>query len=101
MSTPSYRDPNASIEDRVEHLLALMTLDEKLAQLSCLWSTSFVSTGTFGPNAVAEEPAATIYAETPLNLAHQARYYMNDERYTPVIELLKQYGAVDEHWTRA
>ncbi len=55
MSTPSYRDPNASIEDRVEHLLALMTLDEKLAQLSCLWSTSFVSTGTFDPNAVAEQ----------------------------------------------
>src|SRR2546427_2154741 len=32
-----------------------MTLDEKLAQLSCLWSTSFVSTGTFDPNAVAEQ----------------------------------------------
>ncbi len=55
MSTPSYRDPNASIEDRVEHLLALMTLDEKLAQLSCLWSTAFVSTGTFDPNTVAEQ----------------------------------------------
>lgn len=52
MSTPLYRDPNASVEDRVENLLALMTLDEKLAQLVCLWSSAFVSTGTFDPNVV-------------------------------------------------
>src|SRR5256886_16618714 len=32
-----------------------MTLDEKLAQLSCLWSTAFVSTGTFDPDTVAEK----------------------------------------------
>ena len=33
LSTPLYRDPHASVEERVENLLALMTLDEKLAQL--------------------------------------------------------------------
>src|SRR5436309_3944336 len=55
MSTSLYRDPNASIEERVENLLALMTLDEKLAQLGCLWSTAFVSTGSFDPNTVAEK----------------------------------------------
>src|SRR5947199_9137027 len=55
MSTLLYRDPNASIEERVEDLLALMTLDEKLAQLSCLWSTAFVSTGSFDPNTVIEK----------------------------------------------
>src|SRR5437879_18713 len=32
-----------------------MTLDEKLAQLSCLWSTTFVSTGSFDPNPVIEK----------------------------------------------
>ena len=32
MSTLSYRDPHASLEERVEHLLSLMTLDEKLAK---------------------------------------------------------------------
>src|SRR5258706_6577931 len=32
-----------------------MTLDEKLAQLSCLWSTAFMSTGSFDPNTVAEK----------------------------------------------
>lgn len=55
MSTPLYRDPNASVEERVEDLLALMTLDEKLVQLSCLWSTAFVSTGSFDPNTVIEK----------------------------------------------
>ncbi len=55
MSTARYRDPNASVEERVENLLALMTLDEKLAQLGCLWSTAFVSKGTFDPDTVAEK----------------------------------------------
>ena len=54
MSTPLYRDPNASVEERVENLLALMTLDEKLAQLGCLWSTAFVSTGTFDPDTIVD-----------------------------------------------
>src|SRR5256714_2206047 len=55
MSTSLYRDPHASVEERVENLLALMTLDEKLAQLSCLWSTAFVSMRSFDPNTVAEQ----------------------------------------------
>ncbi len=54
-SNASYRNPNASVEERVENLLALMTLDEKLAQLGCLWSTAFMSTGTFDPNTVLEK----------------------------------------------
>lgn len=52
---PRYRDQNVSLEDRVADLLSLMTLDEKLAQLGCIWSTSFVSTGTFDPDTVAEQ----------------------------------------------
>src|SRR5947199_1969771 len=32
-----------------------MTLAEKLAQLSCIWSTAFVSTGTFDPDTVIEK----------------------------------------------
>lgn len=52
MSTLLYRDPNASIEERVENLLALMTLDEKLAQLGCLWSTAFVREGVVDAGAV-------------------------------------------------
>ncbi len=52
MSTPLYRDANAPIEERVENLLALMTLDEKLAQLGCLWSTAFVRDGAVDADAV-------------------------------------------------
>ncbi len=55
LSAPLYRDPNACIEERVEDLLARMTLDEKLAQLSCLWSPAFIPAGTFDPNTVTEK----------------------------------------------
>ncbi|HZO75464.1 MAG TPA: glycoside hydrolase family 3 N-terminal domain-containing protein [Ktedonobacteraceae bacterium] len=55
MSTLSYREPGASVEERVENLLSLMTLDEKLAQLGCLWSTEFISTGTFDADFVARK----------------------------------------------
>lgn len=55
LSTPPYRDSNISIEERVENLLSLMTLDEKLAQLGCLWSTAFIHAGTFDPDAVSEQ----------------------------------------------
>lgn len=53
MPTPAYRDPHASLDERVESLLALMTLDEKLAQLGCLWSTAFVSSGSLDPADIA------------------------------------------------
>ena len=55
MSIPTYRNPTASIEERVEHLLALMTQEEKLAQLGCLWSTAFLRDGDFNPDVVAEK----------------------------------------------
>ena len=34
-----YTDQTLTIDDRVEDLLGRMTLDEKLAQLGCVWST--------------------------------------------------------------
>ena len=49
MITPSYRDPAAGVEERVESLLDEMSLDEKLAQLACLWSPAFIRDGTFDP----------------------------------------------------
>jgi beta-glucosidase len=50
---PSYRDPSQPLEDRVEDLLGRMTLDEKLAQLGCLWSTALVRNVTFDAEYVA------------------------------------------------
>lgn len=55
MSTPLYRDPGAAIEDRVESLLAEMTLDEKIAQLGCLWSTALISKDGFDDALAAEK----------------------------------------------
>ncbi|GCE45248.1 beta-glucosidase [Thermosporothrix hazakensis] len=51
----TYRDPHAPLEERVENLLSLMTLDEKLAQLGSYWSTAFISTGTFDPDLVRQK----------------------------------------------
>lgn len=50
-----YKDPKESIEDRVEDLLKEMTLDEKLAQLGCLWSTALVRDDAFDPDFVAAQ----------------------------------------------
>ena len=34
---PVYKDPHASVDARVSDLLARMTLQEKIAQISCIW----------------------------------------------------------------
>ena len=47
---PPYKDPSQPVEARVEHLLGRMTLDEKIAQPGCLWSTALVSQGAFDPD---------------------------------------------------
>ena len=45
------------------------------------------------PNFHAGEPAATIYTEKPLELARQARFLMDWEKYHPIVELLELNGA--------
>jgi beta-glucosidase len=55
LSIPLYQNSHASVEERVGDLLARMTLDEKLAQLGCLWSTAFVSAGAFDLDAAASK----------------------------------------------
>jgi|SRR5215213_760559 len=45
------------------------------------------------PNFHAGEPAATIYTERPLELARQARFLMDWEKYHPIVELLELSGA--------
>src|SRR5438105_6310591 len=53
ISQTRYRDPSMPLEERVEDLLGRMSLDEKLAQLGCLWSTALVADDTFDADFVA------------------------------------------------
>jgi beta-glucosidase len=46
-STPLYRDPARSVHERVQDLLARMTLDEKLAQLGSAWVYELLDEGQF------------------------------------------------------
>src|ERR687885_1915871 len=50
MTTSLYQDSATPIDARVDDLLRQMTLDEKLAQLGCLWSTALVREGRFDPD---------------------------------------------------
>jgi beta-glucosidase len=44
-----YADPSLDVSKRVEDLLGRMTLDEKLAQLGCVWSTELIDPDGFSP----------------------------------------------------
>jgi hypothetical protein len=46
-------------------------------------------------NQVAHEPAATSYAEKPLNPAGQARFLLDWDKYDPIVKLLEAFGATD------
>jgi beta-glucosidase len=44
-----YKDSRQSVTARVDDLLAGMTLDEKLAQIGCVWPTQLVENDAFSP----------------------------------------------------
>ncbi len=47
MAEPTYRDASSPVEKRVEDLLQRMNLQEKVAQLGCVWSTALVDADCF------------------------------------------------------
>ena len=49
MGDTIYRDPAQPLDRRLEDLLGHMSLDEKLAQLGCVWSTQLVADDCFSP----------------------------------------------------
>ncbi len=53
MTTEVFRNPNASIAERVEDLLDRMTTDEKLAQIGSIWLTELVRGARFDAESVA------------------------------------------------
>ena len=46
-------------------------------------------------NIVADEPAASIFTEKPLDLAQQLRFLTNWEKYHPIVKLLEKFGSKD------
>ena len=51
----TYKDPNLDVAARVDDLVGRMTLDEKLAQIACVWSTELVDAGAFSSDKAAEQ----------------------------------------------
>ena len=49
-----YRDATIATDVRLDDLLARMTLDEKLAQIGCVWSSKLLTTDVFNPAAARE-----------------------------------------------
>jgi beta-glucosidase len=48
-----YRDPGTPLGQRVDDLIGRMTIEEKVAQLGCVWVTAMVKEGRFDPGAAA------------------------------------------------
>ena len=44
VTTPGHLDTSLSIAERVHHLMALMTIEEKVAQLQGVWTSSLINT---------------------------------------------------------
>lgn len=55
-----YRDPSLPLEARLDDLVDRMTLDEKLAQLGCVWSTGLVRTLDDGTSGFSADAAAEL-----------------------------------------
>jgi len=67
-SLPLYQDPKAPVDQRVEDLLGRMTLDEKIAQLTTVWTRKqeiFTPTNDFDP--------AKAHKVFPAGIGHMAR----------------------------
>jgi beta-glucosidase len=81
--TLPYQDPSLSIDERVDDLVGRMDLDEKLAQIGCVWSTQLVGDDAFSADRAAEQmPHGTghvtrIAASTGLRPRDNAAF-MND-----------------------
>ena len=69
VETAPYRDPTVPVDARLDDLLARMTLDEKLAQIGCVWSSRLLADGVFDP---ASRPPASRTRHRPRD-AHRRR----------------------------
>ncbi len=82
-----YRNAGLPTGERVEDLLSRMSLEEKLAQLGCVWSTQLAEEGSFSPGKAAEllrhgtGHVTRIAASTGLRPAENAAFMNQIQRY--------------------
>ena len=102
-STPLYRDASAPVQARVEDLLARMSLEEKVAQLSCIWNRKqeiLTAAGDFDPvRARAAFPAGIGQVARPSDLHGSGDPYatpFRDARQTVALVNAIQHFAVEQ-----
>lgn len=102
-STPLYRDAKAPVEQRVEDLLARMSLEEKVAQLTCIWNRKqeiLTAAGDFDPaRARAAFPAGIGQMARPSDLHGSGDPYeqpYRDARQTVALVNAIQHFAVEQ-----
>jgi beta-glucosidase len=82
-----WRDSSRSAGERASDLVAVMTLDEKLAQLGCVWSTGLVADGAFSEARAAQRlrhgtgHVTRIGASTGLRPGESAAFANRIQRY--------------------
>lgn len=100
---PIYKDASQSVEARIEDLLARMTLEEKIAQITTIWTGKtevFDEAGNFDPaKAAALYPAGIGHFARPNDLAGATsplEQPFRDERQTVELVNAVQQWAVEE-----
>jgi beta-glucosidase len=101
-SRPTYKDPAAPVEQRVQDLLSRMTLEEKIAQITAVWSRKndlLDERGNFNP-----EAAQRLY---PAGIGHFTRPSDRQQvasplttRYRNERETVELINAIQRHATR-
>ena len=66
----AYRDASLGVEDRVHDLLGRMDIDEKVAQLGCLWVTCFLSYASFDHFSLSSESFNKVATRSIITPAH-------------------------------
>ncbi len=97
-SGPLYRDVRAPIADRVRDLLGRMTLEEKVAQMRCLWfsKSQILDGGVFSPAKAAKVLANGIgQIASPSDTVGTSRYgkdhYRTAEETVDLVNAIQQY----------
>jgi beta-glucosidase len=102
-ATPLYKNPNAPIEQRVNDLLAQMTLEEKIAQITCIWNRKndiLTANGEFDPaRARAAFPAGIGQVARPSDIRGSGSPFdtpFRDTRQTVALTNAIQHYAIKE-----